>query len=51
MGIGESILKELKNNLPQAMELYDLIKQQPVRLNRLDISEGDFTEILQSYHT
>lgn len=47
MDIGESILKELKNNLPQAMELYGLLKQQPVRLNRLDILEGDLPDILQ----
>ena len=49
MGIGESLIRNVKNNLTEAMELYSLLKQQPVYLSRLDITKRDLPEILQSY--
>mgnify|MGYP006926043875 FL=1 len=50
MGIGESLIRNVKNNLTEAMELYSLLKQQLVHLSRLDINKRDLPEILQSYY-
>ena len=49
MGIGETLIRNVKNNLTEAMELYSLLKQQPVYLSRLDITKRDLPEILQPY--
>lgn len=49
MGIGGVLLRNVKNNLMEAMELYSLLKRQPVNLSRLDITKRDLPEILQSY--
>ncbi len=49
MGIGKSLIRNIKNSLTEAMELYSLLKQQSVNLSRLDIAKKDLPEILQPY--
>lgn len=50
MGIGRTLVKQLKNNLAEAMELCTLLNQRPLQLSRLDISQNDLPTILQGYY-
>lgn len=50
MGIGESLLRNLKNNLTEAMELYSLLKRQSIYLSKLNIAKNDLPDILQTYY-
>ena len=49
MDIGKSLIRNIKENLTEAMELYDLLKQQSIYLSRLNISKDDLPQILQPY--
>ena len=49
MDIGKSLIQNIKENLTEAMELYDLLKQQSIYLSRLNISKDDLPQILQPY--
>ena len=50
MGIGELLLKNIRNNITEAMELYSLLKQQSLSLAKLNISKNDLPDMLQPYY-
>lgn len=50
MGIGEVLIRNLKNNLPEAMELHSLLNQKSVYLSKLKITKNELPDILQSYY-
>lgn len=49
IGIGEFLIKGLKHNLAEAMELKILLEQHSLNLSRLDIAYNDLPDIIQKY--
>lgn len=49
MGIGEYLLRNIKNNLTEAMELHSLLKEQSIYLSKLDITKKDLPDILHPF--
>lgn len=47
MRIGQTLINHLLNNIPEAMELHELLNQYPISLERLGVSKDRLPDILQ----